>query len=54
MFQAGSFPENVESMGLHRKWGFREVGKPEALGRLSGRWHDLLLLGRRSRVVGVD
>jgi L-amino acid N-acyltransferase YncA len=52
--QAGIFPENAESVGLHRKWGFRKVGKREALGRLSGRWRDVVLLERRSRVVGID
>lgn len=51
--QAGIFPENVASVVLHRKLGFREVGKRERLGRLDGRWRDVLLLERRSRVVGV-
>lgn len=51
--QAGIFPENVASVGLHRKLGFREVGVRERLGRLEGRWRDVVLLERRSAVVGV-
>jgi L-amino acid N-acyltransferase YncA len=52
--QAGIFPENVASVALHRKLGFREVGRRERLGRLQGRWRDVLLLERRSRKVGRD
>jgi len=52
--QAGVFPENLASVGLHKKRGFREVGVRERLGRLEGRWRDVLLLERRSQVVGAD
>lgn len=52
--QAGIFPENVASVALHRKLGFREVGRRERLGRLQGRWRDVLLLERRSRKVGTE
>ena len=52
--QAGSFPENVASVALHKSCGFREVGRRERVGRLAGRWRDTLLLERRSRTVGVD
>jgi phosphinothricin acetyltransferase len=51
--QAGIFPENLASFALVRKCGFREVGKRERLGKLDGRWRDVLLLERRSKVVGV-
>jgi L-amino acid N-acyltransferase YncA len=51
--QAGVFPENVASLALCRKCGFREVGRRERLGRLDGVWRDVVLLERRSRVVGV-
>lgn len=51
--QAGVFPENVASIQLHKKFGFREVGARKRLGRLDGRWKDVLLLERRSRIVGV-
>jgi L-amino acid N-acyltransferase YncA len=50
--QAGIFPENQASVALHRACGFREVGRRERLGKLGGVWRDVLLLERRSRVVG--
>lgn len=52
--QAGVFPENAQSIALHAKFGFRTVGCRERLGRLGGRWRDVLLLERRSARVGVD
>jgi L-amino acid N-acyltransferase YncA len=51
--QAGIFPENMASIGLVRKCGFREVGRRERLGTLDGKWRDVLLLERRSSVTGV-
>ena len=50
--QAGIFPENEPSLRLHRGAGFRQVGVRERLGRLDGVWRDVLLLERRSEVVG--
>jgi phosphinothricin acetyltransferase len=50
--QAGMFPENTASVRLHERAGFRLVGRRERLGRLRGEWRDVLLLERRSRVVG--
>jgi phosphinothricin acetyltransferase len=52
--QAGIFPENQASVQLHIKCGFREVGRREKLGKLAGVWRDVLLLERRSQVVGVN
>jgi L-amino acid N-acyltransferase YncA len=52
--QAGIFPENSASLALHKRLGFREVGRRERIGQLSGRWRDTLLLERRSRVVGAE
>lgn len=52
--QAGVFPENVGSIRLHKKFGFREVGRRERIGRLKGVWRDTILLERRSKVVGID
>ena len=46
--QAGVFPENLASLALHRKWGFREVGRREKIGRRNGVWRDVVLLERRS------
>ncbi|MGD0226344.1 MAG: N-acetyltransferase family protein [Terriglobia bacterium] len=51
--QAGIFPENRASLALVTKCGFREVGRRERLGKLDGVWRDVLLLERRSSVVGV-
>jgi L-amino acid N-acyltransferase YncA len=52
--QAGMFPENVGSLALHRSCGFREVGRRERIGKMNGRWRDILLLERRSALVGID
>ena len=49
--RAGIFPENEASLGLHRRCGFRVVGVQEALGRLNGRWRDVVLMERRSEVI---
>jgi len=49
--QAGIFPENVASVRLHERAGFRVVGRRERLGQLDGVWRDVLLLERRSAVV---
>ena len=46
--QAGVFPENEESLALHRRAGFRVVGVRERIGRLDGEWKDVVLLERRT------
>jgi len=51
--QAGIFPENTASVELHKRQGFRVVGTRERLGSMDGRWRDVLLLERRSKVSGV-
>ena len=56
--QAGIFPENVASLKLHARHGFREVGRRERLGKMThgpcaGQWRDVLLLERRSTAAGV-
>lgn len=51
--QAGIFPENEPSQRLHARCGFRVVGVRERLGRLNEVWRDVLLLERRSEVVGL-
>ncbi|MGH7599909.1 MAG: GNAT family N-acetyltransferase [bacterium] len=56
--QAGIFPENQASLSLHFKHGFRQVGIRQKMGKmqfgpLQGRWRDVVLLERRSKVVGV-
>lgn len=52
--QAGVFPENEASLALHEKAGFRTVGRRERIGKLHGRWRDVVLLERRSKIVGRD
>jgi phosphinothricin acetyltransferase len=50
--QAGTFPENVASVALHERAGFRIVGKRDRLGQMNGRWRDVVLMERRSAVAG--
>ncbi|MFE4638002.1 GNAT family N-acetyltransferase [Streptomyces sp. NPDC056773] len=50
--QSGIFPENTASLALHRRAGFRVIGLRERIGRHRGRWRDVVLLERRSRVAG--
>jgi L-amino acid N-acyltransferase YncA len=49
--QTGIFPENRASVRLHQACGFRVVGVRERIGRLHGRWRDVLLLERRSPIT---
>jgi phosphinothricin acetyltransferase len=51
--QAGSFPENTASIALQKSCGFREVGYRERIGQMDGVWRDVILMERRSKVVGV-
>lgn len=51
--QASIFPENEASLAIHEKCGFRVVGRRERIAQQYGRWRDVLLLERRSPVVGV-
>jgi phosphinothricin acetyltransferase len=50
--EAGIFPENKPSLRLHLGCGFRLVGVRERLGEAGGVWRDVLLLERRSEVIG--
>lgn len=50
--QAGIFPENVSSIKLHEKLGFRKIGYRERIGQMKGKWRDTVLLEKRSSVVG--
>jgi phosphinothricin acetyltransferase len=52
--QSGIIRENIKSIFLHGKCGFREIGYREKVGRMSdGTWHDTILMERRSKTVGV-
>ncbi len=51
--QAGIFPENMSSIKLHEKFGFRIVGVRERIGKMEGVWRNVVLMERRSRVAGA-
>jgi L-amino acid N-acyltransferase YncA len=55
--QSGIFPENAASLRVHEAAGFRAVGTRQRVGRmtygpLAGTWRDVVLVERRSAVVG--
>lgn len=55
--QSGIFPENAGSLRLHQRAGFRVIGVRERIahmshGPLAGQWRDVLLIERRSPVIG--
>ncbi len=51
--QSGTFPENTASIAMQKACGFREVGVREKIGCMNGQWRDVVLMERRSKVVGV-
>lgn len=48
--QSGIFPENTASLALHRRHGL--VGTRERLGELGDEWRDVVMVERRSPMVG--
>ena len=52
--QAGIFTDNVASLKLHKKVGFRVIGHREKIGKLNDIWKDNYILERRSKIVGID
>ncbi|OPJ63971.1 GNAT family N-acetyltransferase [Clostridium oryzae] len=53
--QSGIIKENTASIALHKKCGFRELGIREKIAKMpTGKWHDVILMERRSKVVGID
>jgi phosphinothricin acetyltransferase len=51
---AGVQAENAASLALHVAVGFRRIGVQERVGRdAAGLWRDVVLLERRSEVVGT-
>ncbi len=56
---SGIFPENIASIQLHKRHGFRELGVHEKMGKMThgphaGSWRDVVMFERRSKVAGVD
>lgn len=51
--QSGIFPENIGSLRLHNKLGFRKIGYRERIGQLDGVWKDNILMERRSSKTGL-
>jgi len=52
MLQTGIFPENLASLALHHRAGFRTVGRRERIGQHHGHWRDVILIERRSTTTG--
>lgn len=53
--QSGIIRENTASIELHKICGFREIGIREKVAKMNnGKWHDVVLMERRSKVVGVN
>lgn len=52
--QAGIFTDNVASVKLHEKVGFRVIGHREKIGKLNDIWKDNYILERRSKIVGIE
>ena len=50
--QAGIFPENIASIKIHEKGGFRTLGTRERIGRMNGVWRDTVFMERRSSIIG--
>lgn len=48
------FKDNIGSIILHKKVGFRMIGYREKIGKLQGIWKDNVLMERRSQIVGID
>jgi phosphinothricin acetyltransferase len=52
--QAGVMAVNEPSLALHERAGFRVVGVRQGFGQdVNGVWHDVVLLERRSTVIGI-
>ncbi len=50
--QGGAFGDNAASIALQKACGFREVGRRERIGQMDGIWRDVILMERRSKIVG--
>ena len=53
MLESRIFAENLASLSIHKRNGFRLVGRRERIGKMNDVWRDTILLERRSNTVGV-
>jgi len=52
--QAGIMAQNIVSIEMHKKCGFRMIGYREKVAQLQGLWTESILMERRSKLVGAD
>lgn len=52
--QGATIAENLASLALQAKCGFRVVGRRQRIGKLNEAWRDTILTERRSSKVGTD
>lgn len=52
--QSSIFRENIPSLKIHKKLGFRKIGYREKVGKMNETWRDTVLLERRSSKVGIE
>lgn len=53
LIQSQIFVENLGSIKLHEKLGFYSVGIRKKIGKHHGIWRDVLLMDRRSEIIGI-
>ncbi len=51
--QSGIFAENIGSIKLHKKCGFRQIGYREKIAQKNGVWKDNVIMERRSTIIGI-
>lgn len=49
--QAGIFSENIGSIKLHENCGFRIIGVREKIAKRDGKWHDNIIMEKRSKNI---
>jgi L-amino acid N-acyltransferase YncA len=53
--QSGIIRNNFSSITLHKKCGFREIGIREKVAKMNDEaWLDVVLMERRSKIIGID
>jgi L-amino acid N-acyltransferase YncA len=51
--QGATIADNVTSLALQARCGFRVVGRRERIAKRDGKWHDTIITERRSEKIGV-